>query len=339
MGVYRVKSLDDDRRIKYVVEFFERNSAVKGSVGDAMIYVAPLYYFNPTQESAEILVASLVIERDASGYTVRINYWMTVKSGAESHEEVEYETVLSVGDAMELLEKAMSIKHPSTPKIAMLIGCLKGTDLINFLSGIYGDELLSDEETISGIYSVCSGDAKYFINDKVVFIPDIYIRIVRDTRKNKIYMYDNIESRFYEVPHNEKIFLKTLFERYRDLLEPETVIKRPLGTYSLSFSETVVDEKKAVIMMIQEHDPNSGKWTIYDILITMCGVSDGDECAVYSLRWKGISDTRTIDSFASIDLEKPILGHTLWSRRIQKDTKHKMLEWSIRNHTWEILPA
>ncbi|PNV80833.1 MAG: hypothetical protein C0179_05080 [Fervidicoccus sp.] len=187
---FRLKSLDEDKEIKDIIEFFEKNSTIKGSVGDATIYVIPVYHYDPSSGYGDALIASLIIEKDQLGYTVKIGLEGSWFLEASSREEVEKHIDEEwIGRFVKLLKKALETRPPLAIKLAKLVDCLRETDLINFLYRLYGYEILSDN-TIPGLHSVCSGENNFFANNKIIIIPDIDLRVIRDTRSNKIFKYD-----------------------------------------------------------------------------------------------------------------------------------------------------
>ncbi|PNV80761.1 MAG: hypothetical protein C0179_05135, partial [Fervidicoccus sp.] len=291
--VYHLSSLDEDKDLKRVIELFERNSTIKGSVNNTTIYVIPIYYCEISTDPRKVyvLVAALEIERDISGYIIRIHY--SISSTYVFLHRLLEETMEFIKNTYEdfirLLEKALRIKHPNTPKLIELIDCeIREIRTINLLSRIYGDELLSDEETISGIRNICSRKTEYFINDKVAIIPEnINLRIVRDKHNDKIFICDckKLREEFEEAPQEEKIFYKALFEGYRELLKPKIEVEDPWDNkYVLSSSETEIDGKKILLLMFRRRDPKRNELVIYDILTTSCDESEENKCLVHSIK-------------------------------------------------------
>jgi hypothetical protein len=331
-----LRSLDEDEEIKNIIEFFERNSTIKGSVGDATIYVISIYYYDPDFGSGDVYVASLVVERDASGYIVRISHRFLKHFKVFIRELAER----VVGGIMRLIEKAVSTKHPLATKLAMIAGCQEGALTIDLLYEIYGDEILNDEETISGIYSVCSDETKFFVNDKVIAIPGIRLLVVRDIRNDKIFIYSYETLVFREVSSDEKIFYDALFRGYRDLLEPEFLVS-PWGyEYAFSSTEVAVDGKKVALVAYGHYDTKDRKWYIYDVIAIICDGTKKDKCSVYLFRQGYIfKDIDVIEEKVFSGFGKAILGHVLRSRRIREETKGRVAEEIAKIHTWEILPA
>ncbi len=341
--VFRVGSLDENWVVRRVIEVFEKNSVFSGSVGSTSIYVIPVYYFEPFNQSINVFLASLIIERDVSGYTVKVYYW---DSGEEeiytsSREEAEKFVDERFGGFMRLLEKALSIKHPNAPKLAELIDCLDGVRLINFLYRFYGDEILSDN-TIPGVHSVCSGETKFFINDKIVIAKDISLRAVSDIRGDRVFRYDFVEDRFYEVSPDEKIFYKALFAGHRGLLEPEFVLEDDLGErLELYFSEAVVDGREVALIMSREfrEHPILRKDLIHDIIAVACDVFFKERCQAYSFLMKEIHCCIDwVSGAIPIRLEN-ISRFALGSERIRGRVKRELAKRLIERHEWEILPA
>ncbi len=344
-NTFRVRNLDEDKEVKDIVELFERNSTIKGSVGDATIYVIPIYYYNYGYLSGrgfgEALMALLIIERDTSGYTVKSRR-VSESFDAQSREEAEkYIYEKWIGRFVKLLKKALETKHPLTAKLTKLIDCLHEVATINFLEKIYGDEILNDTETISGIHSICSGETKFFINDKVIMIPSMNLRVVRDTRSNKIFKYSSISLSFYEVPPEKKIFFDTLFERYRELLKPDVEIETGSGyRYIFSSSEADADGRKMSLVMIREYDPEYKKWYIFRVFAITCNKTTENKCSVYSfLIDEVINDITEVKKQAPIDLEEEFLGYFLGSEKILRKARREMTKKLIKEHEWEILPA
>jgi len=334
--VYHLKNLDEDRGVKNLIEFFEINSTIKGSVDNATIYVISIYYYDPDFDSGDVYVASLVVERDASGYTVRISHRFL------KHFKVFIREVAErvVGGIMRLIEKAVSTKHPLTTKLAMIAGCQEGALTIDLLYEIYGDEILNDEETISGIYSVCSDETKFFVNDKVIAIPGIRLLVVRDIRNDKIFIYSYETLVFHEVSSDKKIFYDALFRGYRDLLKPEFLVSRWGYEYALSSTEAVVDEKKVALVAYGRYDAKDRKWYIYNVFAITCDGTKKDKCSVYSFRQRYIfEDIDVVEKKVFSEFREAILGHILRSRRIHGETKGHATKDIAEKHTWEILPA
>ncbi|PNV81261.1 MAG: hypothetical protein C0179_03630 [Fervidicoccus sp.] len=336
---FRLRNLDDDKDLKRVIELFEENSTIKGSVNNATIYIIPIYYYDPRSRYGEIYIASLVIKRDFSGYTVKIGHWVSLSFQASSEEEAKSIVEEKIGGFTRLIEKALSIKHTLTTKLAELADCPKETMLIALLYRFYGDEVLSDD-TIPGIHDTCSLKTGFFINDKVIVIPSIGLWVVRDTKSNKIFRI--YASRFAEVSSEEKIFYDALFRGYRDLLEPEAMVKSELGAeYMFSSSETVVDGKNVSLVAIGGYDPEEKSWRyLDDIFAITCGVSVEDKCSAYSFYQKNIfEDMSEMNRYIFSGIEEAVLGLIFSSRRIREETKRRVAEDRVKKHTWEVLPA
>jgi hypothetical protein len=342
---FRVRSLDEDEGIKNIIEFFEMNSTIKGSVDNATIYIIPVYYYRylPSRGSGKALIALLIIERDSSGYTVKMRYWESKQFDAPSREEAEKRIDEEwIGGFIKLLKKALETKHPLATKLTKLIECFYETMAISFLRALYGDEILNDNETISGLHSVCSGESGFFINDKVIVIPSINLRVARDTRSNKIFRYNYKEGRFYEVPPEKKIFYDALFRGYRELLKPEAEIKSRWGDrYAFSSFETDADGRKMSLVMIRVYDPEYKKWFIPNVFAVTCDEATENKCSVYSFWFDEVSDNiADVKKQAPIGLgDKEFLGYFLSSEKIPKKARREMTKELIREREWEILPA
>jgi hypothetical protein len=332
-NIFRLRSLDEDEEIKRIIELFERNSTIKGSVGNVLIYVISIYCHDPRSRSGEVFIVPLIVERSSSGYTVKIGYGGFDSFSASSEEEVAERVRKKIGSFMRLIEKALSTKHPLTTKLAELIDCLDGVRTVDLLYRIYGDEILDDTETISGIYRACSWETRFFANDKVIVIPSISLWVVRDIRNNKIFR--NYASQFAEVSSEEKIFYDALFIGSRDLLEPEAVVKSYLSyEYVFSSSETTVDGKEISLVAVGWYDPRKKSWNfLEDVFAITCGESAGDKCLIYSFKKKYFLDNK--DEIEDHDIPRYILG----SRRIREETKRRVAEDRVKRHTWEVLPA
>jgi hypothetical protein len=337
--VYRFESLDEDEDLKRVIELFEENSAIKGSVGDATIYVVPLYSFSSdyssSREEVHVLLAVLVIERDSSGYTVKIDY-LEYNEYVDDRKEAEKFIESNYGRFVKLLKRALATKHPNVTRIAELSGCDIGVRVAGFLYKIYGVEILNDSETLSGLRSICSDETRFFINDKVIIVPDKDLEIIRDTRSNKVFVY-RYDRDFRKVPQERKVFYDALFKGLRDLLKPEAVVEGEHGyRYAFSSTEVEVDGKKMSLMMINEYNPYLNEWHIYDILAITCD----NRCLVYSF---GMGDYRGSLFLAGYTvLEKLVnyfLGYILSSGKFQKRAKDEAMGELIKRNEWEILPA
>ena len=146
VGTFRLRSPpDEDWWVKDIVELFERNSTIKGSVDNVTIYVMPIYYFDQRIHRAGFLVASLFVEKDVSGYTVKIFYQDPSEFHASNQRSVEKYAEKNYNGFIRLLRRAVSSKHPNAVKLAELVYCSEKTRLINLLYSIYGDEILNDD--------------------------------------------------------------------------------------------------------------------------------------------------------------------------------------------------
>jgi hypothetical protein len=338
---FRVKSLDEDEKIRRVIELFEKNSLIKGSVGNVTIYVAPMYFYY--YGYGEVLVASLIIERDSSGYTVKIGYW-DYTFQAPSSEEAKSIAEEKISDIIRLLERALATKHPNAPRIAGLSGCYRGVKMSDLLRRLYGDEILNDTETISGLHSVCSRETDFFVNNKVIAIPDLGLLVVRDKDSGRIFIYDYREAKFYEVSPEEKIFYDALFIGSRDLLEPEEVVEEEEGfKYALSSSEVVVGGKKVVLAVAREYSPVVKKWYVRDMLAIACDGSAENKCLIYSFDLKHIlrDVRREIEIWKHIfsGFGEAMFSLILRSRRIHGETRGRVAKDIAEKYEWEILPA
>jgi hypothetical protein len=336
---FHVRSLDEDKEIKDIIEFFEKNSTIKGFVGDATIYVIPVYYYDPSSGYGEVFVTSLIVERGSSGYTVKIGYWDS-EFQAPSSEEAKSVVDEKIGGFTRLIERALATKHPLTTKLAELIDCLDEAKTVDLLYRFYGDDILNDSETISGLHSVCSWETRFFANDKAIVIPDIFLWVVRDTKSNKVYRI--YASRFVKISPKEKIFYDALFTRFRDLLEPEAVVKSELGTkFMFSSAETEVDGKNVSLVAVGTYDPEKKSWKhLDDIFAISCGESVEDKCSIYSFyRERIFEDMSEINRYIFSGIEEAVLGLIFSSRRIREETKRRVAEDRAKRHTWEILPA
>jgi len=213
-------------------------------------------------------------------------------------------------------------------------------ETINFLYEIYGDEILDDTETISGIYSVCSLKTNFFVNDKVAVF-DADLLAVRDIRSNKIFRYSYGKDKYLEVSPEEKVFYDALFIGYRDLLEPEFMFEDSYGyKYVFSSSSVVVDDKKVSLVLFGYYTPEKDLLFIYDIFAITCGESAGDKCSIYSFGMKRVLDNiyEERNRIPTL-LRKTLLERILGSKKIQKKAKKEMAKELIKEHEWEILPA
>jgi len=329
--VYHLSSLDEDKDLKRIIKLFEENSAIKGSVGNMSIYVVPVYSFSP--KKVYILLAVLIIERDSSGYAVKIDYlehdsYVNDRKKAEKFIESNYDRFLK------LLERALATKHPNAPRLAELFYCDVDVGVAGFLYEIYGDEILNDSETISGLHNVCSGETRFLINDKVIVVSDIDLQVVRDVRGNKVFVH-RYDGNFHEVSPRRKFFYDALFKGFRDLLKPEIVVEDVLGYRYAFSSSTVVDGKEVSLVMIDEYNPYLNKWYIHDILAITCG----NWCTVYSF---GAGDYRSSFFLADAvpgNLVNYFLRYILGSGKFQKRAKEMAMGELIKKHEWEILPA
>ncbi|PNV81259.1 MAG: hypothetical protein C0179_03620, partial [Fervidicoccus sp.] len=230
---------------------------------------------------------------------------------------------------------------PLATKLAELIDCFHEAKVINFLYKLYGDDILNDTETISGIHSVCSGETRFFINDKVIVVPDKDLWVVRDIRSNKIFKYDYRERRFYEISPEKKIFYDALFRGYRDLLKPEAVVEDRRGNrYAFSSFETDADGRKMSLVMIREYDPGYKKWRISRVFAVTCDKSTENKCSVYSFRFDEVTDDITeMKKQASIGPKEEFLKYLLRNEKIPRKAKGEMAKELAKEREWEILPA
>ncbi|PNV80823.1 MAG: hypothetical protein C0179_05085 [Fervidicoccus sp.] len=339
--VYHLSSLDEDKDLKRIIRLFERNSTIKGSVGDATIYVISIYCLDPHSRSGKVFIAPLVVERSSSGYTVKMGYEAFDSFSASSEEEAEKFVGERFGGFVRLLERAVSTGSPNAVRLIEIAKCSEEFTLINFLGKIYGDEILNGD-TIPGLYSTCSGESNFFINDKVVVIRDIYLFAVRDIRNDEIFTYSInaiVGEKLSEVIPKYKIFYKSLFIGLRDLPEPEFVIKNSLGDeYAFSSSKAVVDRRKVSLVVVGAYD--HGKWFIRDVVAISCDVGHGDECSVYSFRMGlAFNYIRSISISASLDIREAVSKYIMWSRGIHDEIKKQLVKELIEKSKWEILPA
>jgi hypothetical protein len=339
INTFRVRSLDEDEKIRRVIEFFEKNSLIRGSVGNTTIYVVPMYFY--FYDFGGVLIASLVIEKDESGYTVNIGFWEGTFR-AFSSEEAKRIVEEEIGGIIRLLKRALATKHPNAPRIAELSGCYTGVKVIDFLWRNYGDEILNDIETLSGLRSVCSRETDFFANDKVITIPDIGLLVVRDKDSGRIFIYSYSEAKFREVSPEEKIFYDALFIGSRDLLEPEEVVEKKRGfKYALSSTEVEVGGKKVVLVAIRDYASGIKGWIMKDVVAFACDESAENKCSIYSFDWKHIlRDTRS-DAWKHVfsGFGEAMLGHIFRSRRIREETRGCVAEGIAEKYEWEILPA
>ncbi|PNV81055.1 MAG: hypothetical protein C0179_04685, partial [Fervidicoccus sp.] len=182
----RFSSLDENEVIKQVIGFFEKNNTIKDTVGNATIYVIPVYYYDPLFRSGRALVSFLLIKRDASGYTAEVQYKKSHIFTAHSNADAEKRAEEALGVFVEPLTKALSVKSTLAIKLIELLDCPDGTMLFDFLWEIYGDEILNDD-TIPGLHSLCSRKIRFFVNDKVIVIPGLHLWVVRDIRGGRIF--------------------------------------------------------------------------------------------------------------------------------------------------------
>jgi hypothetical protein len=337
--VYHLSSLDEDEDLKRIIKLFEENSAIKGSVGNVSIYIIPVYSFSSdyssSREEVRVLLAVLVIERDSSGYVVKIDF-LKYYSYVNDRKEAEKFIESNYGRFVKLLEGALATKHPNVTRIAELSGCGIGVRVAGFLYEIYGDEILNDSETISGLHSVCYDKTKFFINDKVVVIPSIGLWVVRDARGNKVFVYRHDIEDFQEVPPETKVFYDVLSKRFRDLLKPEVAVEDVSGfKYAFSSSEAVVDGKEVSLVMINEYDPYINEWYIHDILAITCG----NWCSIYSFKAKDYRSSFFLVDALPGELVDYLPGYILSSGKLQKRAKEMAIEEFTKKYEWEILPA
>jgi len=330
--VYHLSSLDEDRGLKRIIKLFEENSTIKGSVGNVSIYVVPVYSFSP--KKVYVLLAILIIERDSSGYVVKIDY-LEYDKYVDDRKKAEKFIESNYGRFVKLLERALATKHPNAPRLAGLLGCDIGVRAAGFLYEIYGDEILNDSETISGLHSVCSGENRFFINDKTIVVSDILLQVVRDAWSNKVFVYRYGRGDFHEVSPKTKVFYDALFIGFRDLLKPETVVEDKSGYRYAFSSSTVVDGKEVSLVMIDEYNPYIKKWYIHDILAITCG----NWCSIYSF---GAGDYRSSLFLADAvpgNLVNNFLRYILGSGKFQRRAKEMAMGELIKRNEWEILPA
>jgi hypothetical protein len=333
----RFSSLDENEVIKQVIGFFERNSTIKGSVGNTTIYAIPLYYYDPPLRSGRALVSFLLIKRDASGYTIEIQYKRTREFEASSNTDAEKRAEEELGAFVKPLAKALSAKSTLAIKLVELLDCAEEARLVNLLYRFYGDEILNDD-TIPGLHSLCYGETRFFANDKVIVIPDLHLWVVRDIRGGRIFIRNITLASFSEVEPDEKIFYEALFEAFRahrDLLELSAIIKDEYGNeYSVSTFDTVVNGKKVILMPILSRSPTSDKWLVDSIFAFTCDIDQEDDCLIYSFRFgyfPRIADiTPTGENFL-----KQILG----IKRINERVKKEVAKYLAEKSEWEILPA
>ncbi|PNV80450.1 MAG: hypothetical protein C0179_05580 [Fervidicoccus sp.] len=344
---FRLKSLDEDEGIKRFIEFFEEISTVIVSVGDMTVYAVPLYYFDPRLHYGYYLVSFLVIKRDPSGYTIEIKYSDSLRGfiKASSREEVEKLVDKLFGGFIRLLEKAVSTGSPNATKLAELIECLDEIKTISFLEKIYGDEILNDTETISGLHSICSREADFFANDKVIVIPEMDLRVVRDKDSGRIFIYVYrgsdiyIYRGFYEVSPETKIFYDALFTGFRDLLKPEAVVEDEHGyRYSISSTEVAVEGRNVSLVAVGTYDQEKKNWRyLRDIFAITCD----NRCSIYPFWEKHIiNDIHGIDKHINFEgVKETLIRYILSSKEIQRRAREWMTKELTKKHTWEILPA
>jgi len=331
-------SLDENEVIEQVIEFFERNSTIKGSVGNMTIYAIPLYYYDPLFRSGRALVSFLLIKRDASGYTIEIQYKRTREFEASSNADAEKRADEELGVFVKPLAKALSAKSTLAIKLVELLNCPEEAMAIVLLYRFYGDEILNDD-TIPGLHSLCSRKIRFFANDKVIAIPDLHLWVVRDIRGNRIFIRNITLASFFEVKTNAKIFYEALFEAFRahrDLLEPGAIIKNEYGNeYSVSTFDTVVNGKKVILIPILTRLPTSNKWLVDRILAFTCDIDQEDSCLIYSFQFGHSS--RIIADIAPTrgNFLKQILG----IKRINERVKKEVAKYLTEKYEWEILPA
>jgi len=316
----RVRSLDENERVKSIIELFEKYSTIKGVIGDTTIYVMPIYYgINYIfHYEYEVLIASLILKRDKSGYIVKENhmdsdlYQSSIITGVEKPIEKLF------GGFVKLLGKTISDKHPIATKLAEIAGCWRGIESISLLYRLYGDEILNDD-TIPGIHSVCHDKATFFANDKVIVIPYIDLWVVRDKRSGKIFRYHIFKSIFYEISSKEKIFYDALFEAHRELLKPN------VGSKTSSGYKTVINGKEVSLIVLIEHPSN-----IDDIFAIACDLESGrDKCETYSFFRGKIYH----------DITETLSKYVLQTEKTGEKAREWIVKKFIKEHEWEILPA
>jgi hypothetical protein len=320
------------------------------------VYVAPLYYFDPRIHYGYYLVSFLVIKRNPSGYTIEIKYSDSLKGSLEASSREKAEKLVDklFGGFIRLLEKAVSTESPNATKLAELIECadelikcLDGIRMISFLEKIYGDEILNDD-IIPGIHSVCYGKTRFFINDKVIMIPDMDLLVVRDIHSGRIFIYKYvyrdsygcIYRDFYEVPPETKVFYDALFKGFRDLLKSETVVvvkDRRGNIYSVSSTEVEVDGKRVSLVAVGGYDPEKKKLGVDGIIAIICTAKHRDSCSTYFFSHV-LFMHEAMDNVPAY-IKETVLGYILGSEKIQKKAKNETAEYLIKKHTWEILPA
>ncbi len=342
-----MRSLDENERVKDIVEFFEKNSNIKYSVGNVVLYLISIYYYDPKTSSGEAFLALLFIERDSSGYTIKINYLKPEPEFLKEHSEKEIEKRVEewFGGFVRLLEKTLSSKNPVANKLVEIAtySCWKAVITISFLYEIYGDDILNDD-TIPGIHSVCSYKARFFSNDKVVVIPDLYLWVVRDTRSNKIFKYETgyRRGKHYEVPQDDKIFFEALFIGSRDLFEPDAVFVDRLGDkYAFSSSKAVVDGKEMSLVAVGTYDPRRKYWDyLKDIFVITCGESGENGCSAYSFNWgQIIKGMNKIKEKAPAGTQEAFPWYIIRSEKTHVKAKAEVAKKFIERNEWEILPA
>ena len=337
--ISRLRSLDED--MKRVIELFKENSTITSSIGNTVIYVMPVYYYNPYPVSGMVLIAYLVAERGPPEKIVKVGYSFSEALRVSSREKAEKIVEERFSILVKLLEKALLSKNPVADKLINLIDCRVEVGIINFLHRLYGDEILSDD-TIPGLHSVCSGENSFFINDKVIAIPSIDLWVVRDIHRNKVFRYNLLKPEFYEVSPEEKIFYDALFKGFRDLLEPEVVVESYWGyEYTFSSSETTIDGKKVSLVAIGGYDPEKKKPDYFrDILAISCGESKENRCTVYSFKNKSVLDNITeIKKYVLEDLKEAFLGYILRNEKILRKARGEMAKELAKEREWEVLPA
>jgi hypothetical protein len=338
--ISRLRSLDED--MKRVIKLFRENSTIISSIGNTVIYVMPVYYYNPYPVSGMVLIAYLVAERGPPEKIVKVGFSFSEALRVSSREKAEKIVEERFSILVKLLEKALLSENPVADKLINLVDCRVEVGIINFLHRIYGDDILNDTETISGLHSVCSGENSFFANDKVIVIPSIGLYVVRDIHRNKVFRYNLLKPEFYEVSPEEKIFYDALFKGFRDLLEPEAVAESYWGyEYAFSSSKTTVDGKRVSLVTISGYDSEKKKPDYFrDILAISCSESKEDRCTVYSFKNKSVLDNITeIKKYVLEDLKEAFLGYILRNEKILRKARGEMAKELAKEREWEVLPA
>jgi hypothetical protein len=337
---FRLRNLDDDKDLKRIIKLFEENSVIKGSVNNATIYVIPVYHYDPSSGYGNALIAFLIIEKDQFEYTVKIGLETSGLLKASNREEAKKLVDEKFGGFVRLLGGALATKHPLAIKLTELADCLKGIILINFLYGLYGDEILNDD-TIPGLHSLCSHKTSFFANDKAIVIPGPHLWAVRDIHSGRIFVLDPLTFWFYEAFPEEKIFYDALFMKLRDLLKPEAVVEDEQGyRYAFSSSSAVVDGRKISLVAIQINYPQEENWYVTDILTITCDEPRRVKCLLYSFDLKrGFKNIDKIEELIHEDIREAFLKYILGSGEIQEKAKKEVAKELAKEREWEVLPA